>query len=97
MQQPPTGVTDRAVLKRLLTKEFRGSAAELAAEIHCQERFVWLAVAGLSARALVNAKRTQSGILQLSITRAGRQVQSANQRMYAPTKQERKRGRVSFA
>lgn len=97
MQTAPTGVTDRAVLTRLLTGRFLGSAPELAAEIRCQERFVWVAIAGLAERDLVKAERTASGILRLTITRAGRQAQSANQRKYAPTAKERKQGRVSFA
>ena len=97
MQQPPTGVTDRAVLNRLLRSEFVGTAGELATEIRCQERFVWLAIAGLAARDQLRAQRNAAGILRLSITRAGRQTQSSNQRKYAPTAKERKQGRVSFA
>ena len=97
MQQPPTGVTDRAVLRRLLRGEFTGTALELAQEIRCQERYVWLAVAGMAARGLITAQRNAAGTLRLKITKAGRQVHSGNQRKYAPTKGERRQGRVSFA
>ena len=61
MQKPPTGVTDRAVLARLVQGAFLGSAAELASEIRCQERFVWLAIAGLAEREQVKAQRTATG------------------------------------
>ena len=97
MQQRPTGVTDRAVLRRLLRGEFTGTALELAQEIRCQERYVWLAVAGMASRGLINAQRNPAGMLRVKITKAGRQVHSGNERKYAPTTKERRQGRVSFA
>ena len=97
MRKPPTGVTDRAVLRRLLQGEFTGSAPELAQEVRCQERYVWLAVAGMASRNLITAQRNAAGQLRLKITKTGRQVHSSNQRKYAPTAAERKQGRVSFA
>jgi hypothetical protein len=97
MHQPPTGVTDRAVLRRLLRGEFTGSAPQLAQETRCQERYIWLAVAGMAARGLIAAERNALGILRLKINKAGRQVHAGNERKYAPTAKERKQGRVSFS
>ena len=97
MQQLPTGVTDRAVLSRLLQGAFVGTAAELAQQIRCQERYVWLSVAGLAERGLISAQRNVVGALRMKINTAGRKVHSANQLKYAPTAKERKQGRVSFS
>ena len=97
MQKPPTGVTDRAVLRRLLRGEYTGTALELAKEIRCQERYVWLAIAGMASRGLITAQRNPAGTLRLKITKAGRQVHSGNASKYAPTTKERRQARVTFA
>ena len=97
MQQLTTGVTDRAVLGRLLQGGFVGTAAELAEEVHCQERYVWVSVAGLAERGLISAQRNAAGGLRMKITVTGRLAHSANQLKYAPTAKERKQGRVSFS
>ena len=97
MQKLTTGVTDRAVLGRLLQGGFVGTAAELAQGIRCQERYVWLSVAGLAERGLISAQRNAAGAIRMKITTAGRKARSANQLKYAPTAKERKQGRVSFS
>ena len=77
-------------LGRLLQGGFVGTAAELAEEVHCQERYVWVSVAGLAECGLINAQRNAAGGLRMKITVAGRLAHSAKQLKYAPTAKERK-------
>jgi hypothetical protein len=82
-QQPALSVTQGRLVTHLTNGPFVGSIDDLARKSGTQERYLWVAIAELAERQLVQASRAKSGELRLAITRAGREAGANLRHKYA--------------